>query len=455
VPYFIDCPSCRKRLQVAADPAGKRITCRACGAISDVPAAEPVDAEPVPDDADEAEPERPARRPRPSRRPRNWFRVPVLLLLVGYFPLLAFLCLAMAGPAVLLIGWGFYQLCSAEGWGVLGVPAIVLGGALLGTVIHVLAGLRVLFRKPDDKDELEFELPAQWQEGLADLVGRVAAERDLPPPDVIRLHAADVAHVFEDRRGRTVLVVGGLAVAALSQRALGGIIAHELGHVGGGDTSLSRAAHRWHQVMMQLERQFWGRSWYRWNPLAWVVRLYHRLYVLLWFANMRAAEYAADSFEVEHVGKEKAAAALALITALHHMEWAQLGNVAEACVEANERLEDIFAEQVRRVRSAGVADWEKALRRALRESTHWDSTHPCLKDRLKALRVSPKKALRLAMDLSGEPATALFANWPVVEKFLTERIINIVRENYVARMEYEQVVGAVMRRAAERAAGRG
>jgi Zn-dependent protease with chaperone function len=449
VPYFLDCPSCRQRVPLTADPAGKRITCP-CGAVTDVPAAAA-----VPDDADDTVADRPARR-RPAPRPRNWFRVPVLVLLAGYFPLLAILCLATGAAGALLFVWGFYHLATAQdGTNLFGIAGVGLGGALLATVLHVLWGLHVLFRRSDDKDELEFELPAQWQPGLADLVGRVASARDLPVPDAIRLHAADVAHVYEDRRGRTVLVIGGLAVAALSQRALAGIIAHELGHVGGGDTSLSRTAARWHQVMMQLERQFWGRSWYRWNPLAWVVRLYHRLYVLLWFANMRAAEYIADRSEVEHVGKEKAAAALALITMLHHMEWAQLGNVAEAAVEANERLEDIFAEQVRRVRSASVTDWETALRRGLKETTHWDSTHPCLKDRLKALRVSPKKALRLAMDLSGEPATALFANWPVVEKFLTEQIITIVRENYVARQEYGQIVGAIMRRAAARAAGRG
>jgi Zn-dependent protease with chaperone function len=446
MPYFIDCPGCRKRVPLTADPAGKRITCRACGAITDVPAAET-----VPDDGDELAADRPARRPRPTARPRNWFRVPVLLLLAGYFPMLAFLCLATGGLGALLAGWGVYYLTTADdGSNFLGLVAIALGAVVLGTVLHVLWGLHVLFRRRDDKDELEFELPAQWQQGLADLVQRVATERGLPAPDAIRLHAADVAHVYEDRRGRTVLVIGGLAVAALSQRALAGIVAHELGHVGGGDTRLSRAAARWHQVMMQLERQFWGRSWYKVNPLAWLVRGYHRLYVLLWFANMRAQEYVADHFEVEHVGKEKAAAALALITMLHHMEWAQLGAVAEACVEANERVEDLFAEQVRRVRSASISDWETALRRALKESTHWDSTHPCLKDRLKALHVAPKKALRLAMDLSGAPATALFANWPVVEKFLTERIISIVRENYVAQMEYAQVVRAVMRRAGGR-----
>ncbi len=439
MPYFLDCPGCHKRFQLASDPAGKRVRCRACVAVVKAPPAE----EP-PDDQDDAEP--PPRRKGQPRRSANWFRVPVLLLLVGYFPLLAWLCLSAGAAAAFLLWWGVVHLRGEEDLDMLvGAAALALGGFVGMTALHVAWGLHALFRKADDKDDLEFELPKQWQKGLADLVRRVADERGLPAPDVIRLHAADVAHVYEDRRGRTVLVIGGVAVAALSQRALAGVIAHELGHCGGGDTGLSRVAARWHRVMGQLERQFWGRRWYRINPLAWVIRLYHFIYVLLWYANMRQQEYAADRHEVAHVGKEKAAAALTLVTVLHEMEWTELGAVAEACVETNQPMEQIFAEQVRRIRVAGPSDWEAALRRALRATTGWYDSHPSLSDRLKALRVSPRKALRLAMDLSGEPATALFANWPVVEKFLTDRVMDIVRENYLARQECEAIVHAIAR----------
>jgi hypothetical protein len=130
------------------------------------------------------------------------------------------------------------------------------------------------------------------------------------------------------------------------------------------------------------------------------------------------------------------------------MEWADLGEVAEACVEMNESMDQIFAEQVRRVREADATDWETALRKARKAATGWFDSHPCLTDRLKAIGVSPKKALRLAMDLSGEPASALYANWPVVERFLTDRILMIVRENYLARKEAASVAQAVYRAAA-------
>jgi Zn-dependent protease with chaperone function len=443
--HFIDCPGCRKQFRVGPEAAGKRVKCRACGAAVSVPAA----------DEEEADSPRPARRkdgPRPAGNP---FRVSLLLLLTGYFPFLTLLCLAVGGLAAWLIVWGLGQPRIAGRWAnPLGPVAIAVGALAALPVLHVLWGLRALFWRRNDKDEWEVELPDQWQEGLAELVDQIATDRDLNPPDVLRLHAVEVAHVYQDRRGRDVLVIGGVTVAACTRRALAGIIAHELGHLTAGDTALSKVAARWHQVMGQLERQFWRRSWAKWNPLVWMIRGYHAVYALVWFANQRRQEYAADGHQVRTVGKEKAAAALVLVTLLQDMEWAELGSVAEACVEMNQPMEQIFAEQVRRVRVANPADWEETLRKALKPRTGWYDSHPCLSERLKALGMSPKKSLRAALDLmdpSGEPATSLFANWPVVEKFLTERILEIVRDNYLARQECEAIIEALNRRAVERA----
>jgi hypothetical protein len=44
-----------------------------------------------------------------------------------------------------------------------------------------------------------------------------------------------------------------------------------------------------------------------------------------------------------------------------------------------------------------------------------------------------------------EPSTALFANWPVVEKFLTDRILTLMREIHAARAEFAEIVRAVTR----------
>jgi Zn-dependent protease with chaperone function len=448
--HVVPCPACGRSVPFAPSQAGRRLTCPACGATARAPIEEAEEY----DEDDAPPPKRSARRS--AKASHNPFRVPLLLLMGMYFPFLAGVCLVGLSLGGWLIWWGLGQVNHQDGSrSVMGAPSLAIGGLLILTVLHVLWGLRALFHKNDDKDDLEFELPHQWQEGLAELVEEVAAERGLPAPDLIRVHAADVASVYDDRKGRTVLRVGGLAVAALPKRTLAGIIAHELGHCGGGDTALSRLAARWHGVMGQIEAGFWGRGWHRFNPLTWVVRAYHWLYAALWFANMRRQEYAADAHEVDHVGKEKAAATLVLISVLHTMDGVGLGDVAEAFIETNDRIDKLFAEQVRRVRTAGPSDWEKALRKAMRPTTGWFDTHPCLKERLGALRVSPKKALKLAMDLSGEPATALFANWPVVEKFLTKKILDIVREYYVARREMEETVMALRRWEESQGAGQG
>jgi hypothetical protein len=55
--------------------------------------------------------------------------------------------------------------------------------------------LFALFRRVEQEDEFEIELPDKWQPGLAELVDQVASERGLDSPDVIRLHALSLAHV--------------------------------------------------------------------------------------------------------------------------------------------------------------------------------------------------------------------------------------------------------------------
>jgi hypothetical protein len=204
-------------------------------------------------------------------------------------------------------------------------------------------------------------------------------------------------------------------------------------------------------VIDKLESRYAGRSWHNLNPFTWALRIYHWTYIFVWFANMRRAELAADQHEIELVGRKNAAATLVLVHVLGNMKGTDLASVAESYVSTNSRLEQIFSEQVNRIRSATKSVWEDALKKALRESTGWLDSHPCLKDRLDAIGVAPKKALKLAMDLSGQPATAMFTNWPLVEKFLTRKIVDIVREYYFARKDYVETVAAVMR-ASERAA---
>ncbi len=471
MPITLPCP-CGRKLQAKDEWLGKKIRCPACGvslAVVDLPSLQAVETlpealaeqtatvagdkprqnrpprileeDPSPEEIDEEDASSP---PPPQRAEASSTRTILLTLMMGYFPYLAFVLLLASG----VLAWSIWKV--GQNSDIVNKPfaifftffAIFVGW----TILWILIALRVLVFPPKvEADPFEIELPEKWQERLIDLVDGVARKRNLPTPDIIRLHASDVAHVREDKKGRRILVIGGLAVAAFSPRALSGIIAHELGHFGGGDTTLSRLAMHWHRVIVQLEIQFWYGVGMSFNPFVWLIQLYHIALGWAWGRDSRAREYTADRHEIQLVGKKEAAAALVLIYVFEHLPYAQLVNVAESAVKMNERLDHIFTEQVTRLRAASWADWDKALRKALSSRTNWLDSHPCLKERLSAMGVSPKKALRSAMDMVDESATELFANWPAVEKFLTGRIMEIVREIYAEREEYNDTMTKLMR----------
>jgi Zn-dependent protease with chaperone function len=476
----VQCTACGITLKIASTTTAKKLRCGGCGFVmpivqtslaEEIPIVEPIRVEeavtPSQDvfAVEKTAPEIPALAVEvvdeiwepdddedanelggPSKRIGNPYRFLLVILLAGYFPFLAVLTFGLIGGGAGLIYWGVVGISGPDGFAkVFGIPGILLGAFLVFTGLHVLLGLTALFWKIDHKDEFEIELPEQWQEGLIDLVEKVADERGLPIPDAIRLHAVDVAHIYQDAKGKSILVIGGTAVVALSRKSLAGIVAHELGHCGSGDTALSRLAYRWHLVIDKLERRYVGRTWHNFNPLTWVLRIYHWIYILTWFANQRRQEFIADQHEIDLVGRKNAAATLVLVNVFGTMKGTDLASVAESFVNTNERLDQIFAEQVGRIKASTRVDWQDALNKALRAQTGRYDSHPCLKDRLAAMDVAPKKALRLAMDLSGEPATVLFANWAIVEKFLTRKIVDIVREQIFARKRYVETVRSVMR----------
>jgi len=129
-----------------------------------------------------------------------------------------------------------------------------------------------------------------------------------------------------------------------------------------------RLAFRWHLVIDKLESRYVGRSVHRFNPLTWVLRIYHWIYIAMWFASLRCAEQAADQHEIELVGRNHAAAALVLVHVLGNIKGTDLASVAESFVQTNERLDQIFAEQIRRIKAASKSVWQDALNKELRQT---------------------------------------------------------------------------------------
>src|SRR5262249_31294119 len=118
--------------------------------------------------------------------------------------------------------------------------------------------------------------------------------------------------------------------AAFSQETLAGVVAHELAHFTAGDTRLSRRAARRMLVMALLEHRFRVQRGTHFNPLVWLIRLYHLLFEMVWAAQSRAQEFAADRHQVQHAGKKAAAAALLFVTVTERLPWVRLSNIAKS-----------------------------------------------------------------------------------------------------------------------------
>jgi Zn-dependent protease with chaperone function len=357
-----------------------------------------------------------------------WLR----LLLWLYFPFLLLLCA--------FNGWLIYLLVAA----LINVTCVITIAAplivvLLTTLLHVLWSLTSLLQRPPEMVGIELHLPPETLKPIFVWVLDIARKQKLVLPQEIRVGAETIAHVYENRRGVRVLVLGGLAVAAFSQEALAGIVAHELAHFTAGDTRLSRNASGLWQVMGMLEQRFQQRRG-SFNPLIWLIRLYHLLFELAWAAQSRKQEFAADRHQVHEAGKETAATALLLAIVSERLPWVRLSSIAKSHVAANEPIEQIFAEHWRRVQSIPPDEWQEACRKELKKKTGLFDTHPSLRERLKAIGISPKQAAKLIQHQSGPPARDLFPDWEQIEKILTEELILAYRVDYLAKQEIAQII---------------
>ena len=355
----------------------------------------------------------------------------VNLLLRLYYPFLALLCAGILGLSLLL--------------GALAVVfrlwvLLILAVLLLMTLGHFLWPVYLVLTAKRKKDWMELKVPRKQLRGLYDLAEEVAADCGLTPPDEVRLVADSVAHVYEDERGKNVLCLGGVAVAAFSRPTLAGIIAHELAHFTAGDTRLSRQAAQRGRLMGALEWQFARFKGNYANPLVWGLLLYHLLFRLAWAAASREQEFAADRYAVEHAGEKRVATALVYLHATDFLPQARLQSLVETFVATNQPPTGLFAEQARLVREANRRSWEDACRKALGRGTGLFDDHPSLTERLKAVGVSPKRALGLALDQTGEPARDLVAGWEHIELELSDRLMAPYREYFLAKMEVAQIL---------------
>jgi Zn-dependent protease with chaperone function len=296
------------------------------------------------------------------------------------------------------------------------------------------------FARPPEDVGAELRLPAEFLEPIVQLTAGIVRKRGLRMPHDIRLSPDTVAHVYEAQAGERVLVLGGLLVAAVTETALAGVIAHELAHFAAGDTGTLRRAAQRGQTIALLEAHFQGRVSMFFNPFVWLIRLYHLGFALVFLAHSRRQEFAADQYSAQHVGAEETAATLLLLEALDCVPALRLQNIAKDFAARQELLDGIFAEQRRRAWAMDRADWDEACRKAIKRKTDRWSTHPALRDRLKAIDIAPKKAAALLeTQRLGRLARELFPAWEGIERVMTEQWLTAIRIEQQLKREAAEI----------------
>ncbi|SDG99353.1 Zn-dependent protease with chaperone function [Lentzea fradiae] len=209
-----------------------------------------------------------------------------LVMLAGFFVL----AVALTGGLTALAVWRF-SLGDVEGGAWLLVVAVALGGpALWASLLAVFARPR-----PSGFRMSREEHPELWRH--VEELARLAGTRG---PDDVRLVDGANASVWE-RRGVRYLELGLPLVAGLGVGELRSVLAHELGHYGGGHTRIASATYR---AKLALELSLRG------DRMFGLLSAWAHLYALVAASESRDHERFADEVAVAAAGRDAARRAL-------------------------------------------------------------------------------------------------------------------------------------------------
>ncbi len=285
-----------------------------------------------------------------------------LVMLASFFVL----AVVLAGGLTAIAIWRF-AIGDVEGGAWMVVIAVALGGPALWATV------RAIFARPEPSG---FPLsrdthPELWRhvDELAQLAGTRA-------PDDIRLVDGANASVWE-RRGVRYLELGLPLVAGLSVGELRSVLAHELGHYGGGHTQLSAMTYRAKLALELSVRQ---------DRVFGVLSAWAHLYALVAASESRDHERFADEVAVAAAGQDAARRALLRIGPVgeawadYLTSYVSLAVLAERTPPLLEGFRS-YLDHPRRVHE--LRDLERVL--AEREPTSVFDSHPPVRDRVAAM----------------------------------------------------------------------
>jgi Zn-dependent protease with chaperone function len=304
--------------------------------------------------------------------------------------------LRAAVAVVMLLGFYVFAFATVGGLGWLTYWAFVSGRAgvavaKLGYItVVVAAGIlialwRVIRTRPDQPTGLP--IPPQQAPELWATVTEIAGQLKTRRPDQILLVPEVNAAVTEDARllgllgGRRTMLLGVPLLQAFSVAQLRSVVAHELGHYSGSHTRLGPVAYRGRVAVIGTVQNLSG-------IVAWLFRLYARLYLLVEAAVSRRQELEADQASVRIAGRPTAQAALRDIPVVDAAWKFYFGRYVAPGWEAGYAPDDVFGgfDQMLNQRSGELARLRAEPPPS--ESSRWDS-HPPIATRVAAMNEMP------------------------------------------------------------------
>lgn len=191
---------------------------------------------------------------------------------------------------------------------------------------------------------------------------------------------------------KNYLIIGLPLMQGLSADQVIAVLAHEYGHLAGAHGRFSswiyRVRQTWYQILQTLMRaNHWGVAIF-----YYFFRWYAPYFAAYSFTLARADEYEADRGAARAVGARQAADALANASVrghfLHERFWPTIYKQARVQPQPPQSIYSQLPIALRAGLTA--ADAEKWLQQAMAKRTDIDDTHPSLRDRLAALKQSPR-----------------------------------------------------------------
>lgn len=327
---------------------------------------------------------------------------------------------SLRARAALALGlaFGFYALALGIGVGLVGIAvaavrardtigtaglfwgfgAAVVGSGLLWSIIP-----RRIKIPPFGATVTPGRQPRLWA-----LVRRVADAAGEAPPDEVRIVTEVNAHVHETGgpRNRRVLAIGLPLLAAMTEREIASVVAHELGHFKGGDTRLGALVAGTGRALDNTVRRLDGHG--SWLRIGGVVRAifvaYASFYARMTFGMSRQQEFSADAVAAEVAGIGPAGRALRRVNEAGVGFAAYWQDEFAPALDAGARPP--FGDGFRRfLAQPEIAEQLVALvdRQVIEERASTRDSHPPLRDRVAAIgapsAATPPDASGSALDL--------------------------------------------------------